>query len=140
MTPDSYLRRSGLVSSPDRLAGLVAGQRVHRSRSVLAWRWGMHAWKQKRTRWRSSFTTAGLPPALSIVAGRPVLDPQIPVVELAAELCDRSSRLEAFDAGEPACLKQRGRGSRRSVRISSSFSTSLSGGDGTPRCGSLRGR
>ncbi len=49
---------------------------------------------------------AGLPLTLSIVAGRAVLDPQIPLAELAAELRDGSSRLEAFDAGEPtACLE-----------------------------------
>lgn len=49
---------------------------------------------------------AGLPLALSIVAGRAQLNPEVPLAELAAELHGRSSRLDAFDAGEPtACLK-----------------------------------
>jgi tetratricopeptide (TPR) repeat protein len=49
---------------------------------------------------------AGLPLALGIVASRAVLEPHVPLAELADELRDTSSRLGALDIGAPmACLK-----------------------------------
>ncbi|TWG07578.1 NB-ARC domain-containing protein [Saccharopolyspora dendranthemae] len=106
-----------LVTSRDRLVGLVTRHSARPlavdtlgeadSRSLLARRLG-HARLETEADAVAELIRycAGLPLALSIVAGRAVLDPQIPLAELAAELRDRSSRLEAFDAGEPTvCLE-----------------------------------
>jgi DNA-binding SARP family transcriptional activator len=46
---------------------------------------------------------AGLPLALGIVAARAVLNPQVPLAALAAELCEATGRLDGLDAGELAC-------------------------------------
>ncbi|MEV4644915.1 tetratricopeptide repeat protein [Saccharopolyspora sp. NPDC049357] len=106
-----------LVTSRDRLAGLVTRHNAQPikvgtlgeadSRALLARRVGQARLDAEAEAVAELIRyCAGLPLALSIVAGRAVLDPQIPLAELAAELRDRSSRLEAFDAGEPtACLE-----------------------------------
>lgn len=105
------------MTSRDRLAGLVTRHSARPiavgtlgetdSRSLLAGRLGHSRLEAEADAVAELiYYCAGLPLALSIVAGRAALDPQIPLAELAAELRDRSSRLEAFDAGEPAaCLE-----------------------------------
>ncbi|WP_243794721.1 tetratricopeptide repeat protein [Saccharopolyspora gloriosae] len=106
-----------LVTSRDRMAGLVtrhhanpvtvdALDRAH-SEELLARRLGQERLDAEPDAVRDLVQwCAGLPLALSIVAGRAILDPHVPLTELAEELRNSSSRLDAFDEGTPAtCLE-----------------------------------
>ncbi|KAA2247297.1 tetratricopeptide repeat protein [Solihabitans fulvus] len=102
-----------LVTSRDRMAELVTGHSAQpvtvqildeeQARELLSRRLGKQRLAAEPDavadllRW-----CGGLPLALSIVAGRATLDPQIPLAELAAELRDTSSRLSALDPGGSA--------------------------------------
>ncbi|SDM31472.1 ATP-binding protein [Allokutzneria albata] len=102
-----------VVTSRDQLAGLVTRHSARPitvdvlseedSRELLSLRLGPERLTAEPSavaelvRW-----CAGLPLALSIVAGRATLRPHIPLAELAAELRDASSRLGALDVGEPS--------------------------------------
>ncbi|WP_169515799.1 ATP-binding protein [Amycolatopsis nigrescens] len=106
-----------VITSRNRMAGLVTTQSARpvavealderESRALLSRRLGAErleaepAAATELVQW-----CAGLPLALSIVAGRAVLDPQIPLADLAAELRSTSSRLSALDEGtSTACLE-----------------------------------
>lgn len=106
-----------VVTSRDRMAGLVMGHSAqpitvdalddHDAHALLARRLGKQRLENEPAAVADLvWWCAGLPLALSIVAGRAQLDLRVSLAELAAELRDTSTRLGALDVGEPsACLE-----------------------------------
>lgn len=102
-----------LVTSRDRLAGLVATHGAHPvlvgalaehdARALLTTRLGPRPLATEPDAINDLVARcAGLPLALSILAGRAIAHPGFPLAALAAELRDATTRLSALDDGDPA--------------------------------------
>ncbi|WP_410666189.1 ATP-binding protein [Amycolatopsis sp. lyj-84] len=101
-----------LVTSRDQMAGLIARHSARpitvealdeqQSHALLARRLGDTRLAAEPAAVAELMRScAGLPLALSIVAGRAILDPHVPLADLAAELRDTATRLQALDEGTP---------------------------------------
>ncbi|MFI9380443.1 BTAD domain-containing putative transcriptional regulator [Kutzneria sp. NPDC052558] len=104
-----------LVTSRDRLAGLVntygaqplsvTGLPAVEARALLTARLGVARLSAEPRAVDDVIThCAGLPLALTIVAGRAAAQPSLPIEDLAAELRDPATRLSALDDGPDASL------------------------------------
>ncbi|MFD9892408.1 tetratricopeptide repeat protein [Amycolatopsis sp. NPDC059027] len=101
-----------IVTSRDRLAGLVAAHGATPlpldvlddtdARHLLTCRVGSERLAtEPRAVTELLARCAGLPLALAVVAARAAIHPDLPLTEIAAELGDTESRLDALDAGDP---------------------------------------
>ncbi|AHH98856.1 AfsR/SARP family transcriptional regulator [Kutzneria albida] len=102
-----------VVTSRDRLTGLLSAYGAHplaldvldkpTARDLLAHRLGADRLAaEPKAVAQLLACCAGLPLALSILAGRAQAHPDFPLAGLAAELCDASTRLSALDEDTPA--------------------------------------
>ena len=101
-----------IVTSRDRLAGLVAGHNARplplgtldeaRAWELLAARLGEDRLVgEPEAAMEILACCGGLPLALAVVAARAAVHPDQPLARLAAELRDTAGRLDALDAGDP---------------------------------------
>ncbi len=102
-----------IVTSRSQLTGLIAAEGARpltldvltsgEARSLLASRLGQQRLDSEADAAAEIIRlTAGLPLALAIVAGRAAARPQLALADLAAELRDARSRLDALSTGDPA--------------------------------------
>jgi DNA-binding SARP family transcriptional activator len=100
-----------VVTSRNRMVSLVVGEGAHplsldvlsreQAAALLVRRIGSRAAAEPRLVAALTGLCARLPLALAIVAARAVSDPQLPLVAMAAELREASTRLDALDTGDP---------------------------------------